>query len=97
MLIVVDLINEIVFICLCVYSVFIIFLLLCMMFSIFGGILVFNVSLMSCMVESGFCFEGLSMNVLLYMMVIGNIYSGIMVGKLNGVMFVYMLIGWCSV
>ncbi|VWC49645.1 hypothetical protein BLA6863_07740 [Burkholderia lata] len=51
----------------------------------------------SCIVDSGSCSDGFSTNVLPHTIAIGNIHSGIMPGKLNGVMPAHTPIGWRSV
>ncbi|MNH08685.1 hypothetical protein D3C79_681100 [compost metagenome] len=48
----------------------------------------------SSMVDSGSCSDGLSTKVLPQTMAIGNIHSGIIAGKLNGVMPAHTPIGW---
>jgi hypothetical protein len=51
----------------------------------------------SSIVDSGSCSDGFSTNVLPHTIAIGNIHSGIIAGKLNGVMPAQTPIGWRSV
>ncbi|OAG64959.1 hypothetical protein BIM11_5840 [Burkholderia pseudomallei] len=51
----------------------------------------------SCIVDSGSCSDGFSTNVLPQTIAIGNIHSGIIAGKLNGVMPTHTPSGWRSV
>lgn len=87
LLIGIELINEIVVIFGWLSNWLICLWLLWIIFSILVGVLVFMNNLVSNIGVCGFCLDGLSIKVLLYIIVSGNIYNGIIVGKLNGVMF----------
>lgn len=73
---------------------FIVVLFLFIILRILGGSFVFVVSLVINNVFEGFFFDGFNIKVLLYIMVLGYIYKGIIVGKLKGVMFVIIFSGW---
>ena len=68
-----------------------------MMFKTPGGTPAWSASSANSMGVSGSCSEGLSTKVLPQTMAMGNIHSGIMAGKLKGVMPAHTPIGWRSV